>query len=58
MSWLRLLGVRSTWRLVGSRQATPIMGEHEVDDQAVRAGDVGEQGQVEPIASHDDISRD
>ena len=42
----------------GSRQSEPDMGEHGADDQAVGVGDVGEQGQVEPAASHDDITKD
>ena len=34
------------------------MGEQGVVDQAAEAGDIGEQGQFEPIASHDDITKD
>ena len=42
----------------GSRHAEPNMGEPGVDDQAVGAGDVEEQGQVEPVASRCDFTRD
>ena len=41
-----------------SRQFKLDMGEHGADNQAVGVGDVGEQGQVEPVASHDDITKD
>ena len=42
----------------GSKKSEPNMGEYGVDDQAVGVGDVGEQGQVEPSASYNDITKD
>jgi len=42
----------------GSRQSKPDMGEHGADNQAIGVGDVGEQGSVELVVSHDDITKD